>query len=86
MEATEYTDLFNPESVLFVKRSSGEPINLLAFDSALLSDTFRLCALLLNNKELSVRELLSCCISAIGLNTFGAEKLIYFKIDLMKHQ
>lgn len=74
MEATEYADrdVFNPGSVLFNGRSSGEPMNLLVLDSALLSDTLRLCALLLNKEELSDRKLLSCCISAIGLNTFGA--------------
>lgn len=65
-------DVFGPVSILFDGRSSGEPINLLVFDSALLSDTLRLCTRLLNNEELSGRILLSCT-STIGLNTFGAK-------------
>lgn len=75
LEAIDNVDLdaFKPFSVLFDWRSSGEPIILLVFDSALLSDTFRLCALLLNNEAFSDRTEQSCCISTIGLNTFGAE-------------
>lgn len=75
VETIENADLdtFDPVSVLLDKRSSGEPIHLLAFDSALLSDTFRLGALLLNNEAFSERKELSCWISTIGLNTFGAK-------------
>lgn len=65
-------DTFKPVSILVDGTSSGEPINLLVFDSALLSDTFRLCTLLLNDDAFSDRKILSCCISTKGLNTFGA--------------
>lgn len=73
MDTIENADLdtFKPVSILVDGTSSGEPINLLVFDSALLSDTFRLCTLLLKDEAVSDRKG-SCCISTIGLNTFGA--------------
>lgn len=76
LEPMENADLdtFDPLSVLFDERSSGEPINLLVFDSALLSDTFLLWILLLLNEALSERKILSCCISTIGLNTLLGAK------------
>lgn len=77
VDIIEYADLvkFDPVSFLFRGRSSGELINLLVFDSALLSDTFLLCcALLLNDEAFSGRDAPSCCTSNIGLKTFWAKK------------
>lgn len=67
-------DTFKPVSILVDGTSSGEPINLLVFDSALLSDTFRLCTLLLKDEAVSNCKILS---STIGLNTFGARNKYY---------